>query len=196
MDYENLTDEQLVQLFKSGDEKAFEYLYKRYEKGIKGYARTFYLFGVGKEDLWQEGFLALYSATMKFDGEIAQRNGATFGTFAYSYIKYRMLGAVEKTRGNTGGADVTDESLESIPEDSPSPEEIYISHETKNELFEIIKQNLSEFEKSVFDLYVEDYKYTEIAAMLGVSPKTVDNALHRIKEKCKKSRVLRLLYGR
>jgi len=190
MDYNRTTDEKLAELFNAGDETAFETLYKRYEGVIKGFARTFYFFGGDTEDLWQEGFFALYSATKTFDKQKAEQTSTSFKTYAYSCIKFRMLNAVsaqstDKRKALNSTVSI-DESVETIVEEGASPEDIIISYERKNEITESIKEKLSDFEKSVFDLYIEGYTYTEIAEMLGVTPKSVDNALQRIKDKCKK----------
>ena len=40
-------------------------------------------------------------------------------------------------------------------------------------------------EKQVFELYMQDYDYREIAAKLGKTEKSVDNTLTRIKSKAK-----------
>jgi RNA polymerase sporulation-specific sigma factor len=42
---------------------------------------------------------------------------------------------------------------------------------------------LSDLEKSVLNLYMQDLKYVEIAKVLDREPKVVDNALTRIKTK-------------
>ena len=40
-------------------------------------------------------------------------------------------------------------------------------------------------EKQVFDLYMQDFDYKEIAAKLGKPEKSIDNTLTRIKAKAK-----------
>ena len=200
MEYNKLTDEKLVAYFRAGDEQAFETLYQRYENVIKGFARTFYFFGGAPEDLWQEGFFGLYSATKTFDEQKSKESNASFKTFACSCIKNRMANAVTKETSDKRKAMNNpvsiDENVESLPEMTVSPEDIIIGYERKNEITEKIKEELSDFERQVFDLYVEDYKYTEIADKLGVSAKSVDNALQRIKDKCKQSQLLRSLFTR
>lgn len=45
---------------------------------------------------------------------------------------------------------------------------------------------LSKGEKQVFNLFLEGYSYTEIAKLLELTPKQVDNAITRIKRKKEK----------
>jgi RNA polymerase sporulation-specific sigma factor len=46
-----------------------------------------------------------------------------------------------------------------------------------------IRQNLSEFEQKVVNLYVDGMNYQQIAKELEKTPKSIDNALQRIKKK-------------
>ncbi|HBH92822.1 MAG TPA: RNA polymerase subunit sigma-70, partial [Bacteroides sp.] len=46
---------------------------------------------------------------------------------------------------------------------------------------------LSEYEKQVLDLYIDGNDYVAIARLLNKQPKSVDNALQRIRSKIRKS---------
>jgi RNA polymerase, sigma 30 subunit, SigH len=48
--------------------------------------------------------------------------------------------------------------------------------------YELVRR-LSDLEKKVLDLYMQDLKYVQIAEVLGKEPKVIDNALTRIKTK-------------
>lgn len=184
MGYENYSDEMLINAFKDGDEAAFEALLKRYDRMVKGLARTVGFLVGDVEDLWQEGFLGLFIAAKKFDG--GNEKSASFKTFAYSCIKNKMLSAVTAENKDKNQQSVSiDEVIDYIYNDAATPEEIFIDEESKKEVTEKIKSKLSDFEIKVFDLLVQGYKYTEIADILRTTAKSVDNALSRIREKCK-----------
>ncbi|MDF2588059.1 MAG: hypothetical protein K0S41_1900, partial [Anaerocolumna sp.] len=51
--------------------------------------------------------------------------------------------------------------------------------------YELVR-HLSSFEKDVLDLYLNDYTYLQIADKLKKEPKSIDNALQRIKLKLNK----------
>ena len=68
---------------------------------------------------------------------------------------------------------------------SVSPEEILISRETARSMEEELEEMLSAFEKKVFRILLQGKGYVEIAEELEVPPKSVDNALQRIKKKMK-----------
>ena len=48
---------------------------------------------------------------------------------------------------------------------------------------EEIKERLSSFENQVLDAYLDGADYLQIAEMTGKQPKSIDNALQRIKNK-------------
>ena len=178
----NMTDEELVKLYKDGDEAAFEQLCERFKKLIVSFSRYYGFLCGDTEDLIQEGFLGLMNAARRYDG--TKENASSFGTFAYLCIRSKMRNAavgginnaqLAKNELSIEGIDIEDETV--------SPEEKLIEDETLKEKKEKILSRLSEFEKNVFELFLRGDNYVEIAEKLSVSPKSVDNALYRIKEK-------------
>ena len=69
--------------------------------------------------------------------------------------------------------------------DKMSPEESMLSQEKVDEILHEVNNKLSTFEKSVLKIYVDGYNYVEIAQKLKKEPKSIDNALNRIKIKLK-----------
>ncbi len=191
MDYLGQTDEKLVALHKKGDGLAFDELYARYLTVIRSLARTYFLVGGDEEDLCQEGLIGLFSAVNAYDGE--KEGSSSFKTFAYKCIKSRILNAISLSHADKHRALNDSVSIQEMTESDRegiilSPEDRVIGEETLNELTLAIKESLSNFEIQVFNLYVEGQKYTEIAKILNKSPKSVDNAIQRIKEKTKRLR--------
>ena len=66
------------------------------------------------------------------------------------------------------------------------PETSYLDKETADALYKNIKKNLSRFESEVFDAFVDGMTYVQIADKLGKTPKSIDNAIQRIKIKSEK----------
>ena len=58
-----------------------------------------------------------------------------------------------------------------------------ISREEFRERMDVLKGQLSGFEASVLRLYLNGLSYSEIAAEVNKSPKSVDNAVQRIRRK-------------
>ena len=71
-------------------------------------------------------------------------------------------------------------------EQETNPEELMVSQERARRIEENLEQELSDLEKRVLYLHLLGTDYKKIADLLDRSPKTVDNALQRIKRKTQK----------
>lgn len=183
-----LTDEELVKMFKNDFNGAFDELYSRYNTTIRSVARAYFLVGGDEEDLCQEGLIGLFSAVNGYDED--KLGSSSFKTYANKCIKSRIINAITRARADKHRALNDSVSIQEVIENESetcaySPEEKIIGEEGVKELINDIKLILSPFEQEVLDLYVVGEKYTEIAQKLGKSPKSVDNAIQRIKEKAK-----------
>ena len=188
-DLNDFSDEKLVQIYKEGNERAFEVLYKRYDRPIRALTHTFFLFGGDDDDLRQEGLFGLLSAVNHYDEN--KEGASSFKTFAYTCIRARILNAVNGEKTEKRKVGVYSVSIDDFFDDVEkaylvSPEDTVIGSETIREITAKIRKNLSPFEKKVFDFYLEGLSYIDIAKALDHSPKSVDNALQRIKEKSRK----------
>ena len=66
-----------------------------------------------------------------------------------------------------------------------SPEEVLIDRENTSRLEEELREQLSPLENEVLNLQILGLAYTQIAEILGKTPKQIDNARSRIKNKWK-----------
>ena len=191
IDFAELSDLQLQQMAVSGNREAEEVLVGRYMQLVRACSRPFFLAGGESEDLIQEGMFGLISAIRQFDPE----NGAAFHTFAEHCIKRRLLSAI-RSASRLKHFPLNDGlSLEQLSEDmsvpfaaipdyiQPSPEELVLARESKEELYSAFRDRLSGLEKKVLDLYLDGLSYQDIANRLGKDGKAVDNAVQRIRRK-------------
>lgn len=137
------------------------------------------------EDIFQEGMIGILSAvrTYKEDG------GASFRTYASVCTRHRIVSAVK--RASAGGRSVRSQNAVSIEDyefagGELSVEESLIVRERCGQLLSHIRRSLSEKERTVLRLFLSGLSYQEIAGKLGSSPKSVDNALQRVRQKLKK----------
>ena len=191
IDYASYTDLQLQQMAVSGEREAEEALAERYMQLVRACARPFFLAGGESEDLIQEGMFGLLSAIRQYDPD----NGASFHTFAEHCIKKRILSAI-RSASRLKHFPLNDGlSLEQLSEEAclsfaaipdffqPSPEELVLARENKEELYRAFRRQLSGLESKVLDLYLEGLSYQHIAQRLGKDIKAVDNAVQRIRRK-------------
>jgi len=195
--YDALSDEMLVKLSAEGDLIATEYILARYKNLVRSRARMYFLAGADKEDLIQEGMIGLFKAIRDFNGE----KTASFSGFAELCVKRQIITAVKTAtrqkhmplnsyvslsnpmyEGDSEGilAEVLPGGAET------DPEHLFISKENAEFLTEKMNQVLSPLEKSVLAFYVEGKSYQEIAQLMDKPPKSIDNALQRMKKKLEK----------
>ncbi|MBE5923551.1 MAG: RNA polymerase sporulation sigma factor SigH [Lachnospiraceae bacterium] len=192
--YDILTDEQLIDEIRNGNEEATEYLIKKYSPLVVKSTRTLFLIGADSEDLTQEGMIGLFKAIQSFK----QDNNASFFTFAQLCIKRQIYTAIKASNrekhsplnsyisiyASSGESDI--ELIENLEADrSSDPEHVILNKENVLRVNELLTSRLSKMEQAVLPMYLEGLSYNDIAAKLGKSTKSIDNAISRIREKLK-----------
>ena len=175
--YAEFSDEQLAAMAKNNDGQALLSLISRYICAVEARAKSFA--GGVYDDLIKEGLMGLMSAIKSYKPE----KDVKFSTYAMTCIKNRMISAFKKDKASL--EETVGEEEEPSHDPSDIPENIVLEKERMNEIFEKIYSALSELEWHVFQLYLSGLAYNQIALKLGVSVKTVDNAMQRVRRKLK-----------
>ncbi len=175
----DLTDAELIALFRNGDQTAFQQLAVRYMFVIRRKSADLFDKGVEADDLLQEGFLALHSAVNTYN----ETSGASFGTYAGVCIRNRLVSAVR-----SAGLKKNNVCTQPLSDDIPfptdrEPENALIIKEDLDKLLQYIRNSLSPAELQVLSLYLDGKSYDEISAALGISRKSCDNAMQRVRRK-------------
>ena len=197
--YDRMTDEQLLCDYKNGNQEIMDYLMVKYKSMVRKKARAMYLLGGENEDLIQEGMIGLIKAVRDFD--VTQKT--SFSSFAELCVSRQMYSAIEASNrkkhlplnsyvslyedseevGEGRSLPLID-TIESSKENDP--EVLYFGKEYTEAFAEQLKELLSPLENHVLYLHLMGTDYRTIAELLGKSPKSVDNALQRIKTKAQK----------
>lgn len=197
--YDRMTDEQLLCDYKNGNQEIMDYLMVKYKSMVRKKARAMYLLGGENEDLIQEGMIGLIKAVRDFD--VTQKT--SFSSFAELCVSRQMYSAIEASNrkkhlplnsyvslyedseqvGEGRSLPLID-TIESSKENDP--EVLYFGKEYTEAFAEQLKELLSPLENHVLSLHLMGTDYRTIAELLGKSPKSVDNALQRIKTKAQK----------
>jgi len=196
IEYENFTEQELIEKIREGDEKAEKYLYTRYCHVVKRIVSSFFIIGGDNDDLFQEAMIGLVNAVNKYNCNINNN----FRYFAELCIRRQIISAVRKSRGYEKNLlnnsislyDYTDSEhkdnflYKRIGEDSLNPENVIIIKEEISFYNEVKTKVLSNFEKAVLAEYEDEKTYEEISIALKKDLKSIDNALQRIKKKINK----------
>ena len=195
MDLKQCSDEELIVRYRDGDTDAMDFIFERYKHLVRKKAKAMFLAGGDNDDLIQEGMIGLYKAIRDYNTD----REASFATFASMCINRQMITAVAASNRkknmplNTyvsydmpaGGDEDSDMRLVDILQSQTelNPEKLLIDKEHNWDLKSRLKEVLSTFEQQVLTYYLEGMDYTAIAKKMQKPPKSVDNALQRIRSK-------------
>ena len=179
---ENLSDNQLVELINGGDYKYLQQLINRFMPYIISVASRYNASALDTEDFIQEGVLAIFSAVKTYDA-----TKASFKTFVCLCINRAMSSALSRAVGSA--KHIPENLISPIDDielaDTSDPEKILIEKEAISNLESSIKKDLSKLEYDVLVEFLNGKSYADIADTLGITTKSVDNALRRIRAKIK-----------
>ena len=191
------SEEEIVEAAKKGNKRAQELIISKYENFVKSKAKSYFLIGADKEDIYQEGMIGLYKAIRDFNRE----KSTSFRAFAELCITRQIITAIKTaTRqkhiplntyislNKPVSEEESDRTLLDIISSikTTDPEELIISQEQKAFMEEEINKVLSDLEIQVLQSYLEGKSYQEIACDLDRHSKSIDNALQRVKKKLEK----------
>lgn len=195
----NISDNELFLLALEENEEAKNALYEKYKYIIDiiitKYSKIAYQVGIERKDLYSEGLLGFSDALVCYN----QDKPASIATFITLCVERRILRQVRKAGREKNKVNIEAFSLDYIYEKFGIPLIEVISDDNKydplsnitleesyQELLKNIKEELSDFEYSVFSLMANGFDYNQIADILDKSPKQVDNTIQRLKVKVKK----------
>ncbi|MBE6022914.1 MAG: RNA polymerase sporulation sigma factor SigH [Cellulosilyticum sp.] len=196
--FETLSDEALIILYRDGVNGAIDVLVQRYKKLVRNRIKVNFFVGADKEDLIQEGMIGLFKAICDYNPD----KEASFKSFATLCITRQISTAFKAVTRQKHiplnrsislsipihkSSDDEDEGVTLMDviknNESLTPEDEVISKENVEDINDYIDKVLSRLEIQVVHLYMEGKNYREIAEILDKSPKSIDNALQRIKKK-------------
>lgn len=194
MDLEPMSDEDLVELVRQGDDEALEHLINKYKNFVRAKARSYFLIGADREDIVQEGMIGLYKSIRDFrDDKLA-----SFKAFAELCITRQIITAIKTATRQKHIPLNSYVSLDKPIYDEDSdrtlldvicgsrvtdPEELIINQEEFDDIEVRMGEILSDLERKVLMLYLDGRSYQEIAVDLKRHVKSIDNALQRVKRK-------------
>ena len=197
MEFEKMSENDIINLAQNKEDSAMEYLLEKYKPLVRQKTRKLFLIDGDKDDLIQEGMIGLFKAVR--DYQVGK--DAAFRTFADLCISRQLYSAIKKSNRlknqplnsyisiysdefNDADELVGDRTVISSGNDNiANPEAIVIDRESAVDMQNKMFDKLSKMERKVLKRYLEGMTYQEIATDMEKSPKSIDNALQRIKGK-------------
>lgn len=201
LDYNNMSDEELINSIRADDKKALEFLICKYKDLVNSKVNKYFIIGAEKEDIIQEGLIGLYKAIKDYKED--KQN--SFKSFANLCIERQLITAIKSSNrqkhmplnsylslnmpayeDSDGSADtevmeILDANIIEDPLDTITKKEYMSNVES------VIDTSLSDFEKKVLNRYIQGESYVKIAQKLDAPVKSVDNAIQRIRKKTVKN---------
>mgnify|MGYP003291634014 FL=1 len=164
------------------DRYAVDALILRFFRLISIKAQIFSSDVADADDLRQEGLMGLMRAITSYNPKKAVK----FSTYAEVCIVNSMKSYAAKCSNKSYETVSLDDIGIDAPSQEKNPESIYVDKEFFSELWRIIDNELSDLERQVFIFFIQGDGYHQISAELGISEKSVDNALQRARGKIRK----------
>lgn len=189
--YQELSDEQLIEALRAGDNNIMDYILTKYKPLVLGKANAMYLIGGDTDDLIQEGMIGLFKAIRDYRND----KETSFFHFAELCVNRQIYSAVEASNRKkhvplntyisfySQNGEEGKSLAETLPDVMDNPEQMVIAQESLRLFWADVKRRLSTMECEVLDEYLSGLNYRQIAEKMGKSPKAIDNALSRIKSK-------------
>ncbi len=176
-----LSEEELVKLIKYDDNnEALSILLSIYKPFIINKIRSFPFNEFDFDDVYQECVIGLYNIIFDYI-----QDKSSFRTFASVCIN-RIL--ISLFRGKSNKCRIPHDSIVDFDEsniscDFDTPEVILERYDNYENLLNKAREQLSPLELSVLMKLADGLSYAEISKTIGVSVKSVDNAVQRIRKK-------------
>src|SRR6056297_3616292 len=193
-------EEEIIEMAQAGNDLAIEYLIDQNMDIVYAKARFFFIKGLDRDDVIQEGRVGLYKAIRDFK----ENKGASFRGFSQLCVHRQLVSAIKKANrqkhmplNNSTSIDNTldyDNEKgrsfnEILPDKKVNLEESFANKELLKMIMEDMANELTELEHDVFLEYLQSKSYAEISRILDINLKTVDNALQRARKKMERIKI-------
>lgn len=175
----------IIQAALAGEEKAYEFLLNRYQRGVYNIIYQMIKNREETEDLVQETFIKAFKALESYNDRYA------FSTWLYKIAYNNCIDSIRKKKIRTYPIDkpiVTKEGTinQEIRDESTSPEKDLLYSEKKTLIQKSIDQLPIKYQQIIHLRHREDKSYEEISQILNIPLGTVKARMFRAREILKK----------
>ena len=169
----DLSDDELITMYRDGDAEAFETLFDRYRNSVYNFARKMLEDSAGAEDVFQESFLAVARAARRYEPR------GHFRVWLMRIVRNRCLNWIQSARVRRAAVAEGDLKIIESASREPSPADLAETNETATLVRKAIG-SLPERQREAIVLYAfEKMAYREIGEVLDTPVNTVKTLIHR-----------------
>ncbi len=173
---EDLSDRELMVMFKHGRREAFEVLFARYRDHVWSYLRRLLADRTSAEDLTQDVFLAVIRSRETYQPE------APFAAWLFRIATNAARSHLRRARGSTMQSLPDDESDVRREPDPELPHDVAYGHELNSALEHAVRQLPDALREAFLMHQVHQLADGDIAQALDVAPASVRVYLHRARQ--------------
>jgi len=190
-----LNDNELLYLYRQGDEEALTLLIEKYRRIMAAYARSYahcVKTSCEVNDIYQVSLIALYKAVESYKENMGCKFGSYFKVVmeraVYNYMRHvysdicranRDAISTDQMVNDHEGIYIID-TIASAPKHFGNPVWSFEIKEVMDDINEVV-QCFSKHEQHIFRLWEKGFTYREISVLVNESEKKIDNILYKIK---------------
>jgi RNA polymerase sigma-70 factor, ECF subfamily len=189
VDYSKLTDQQVVELARTGRETAFRELIGRYQRPVFSLIYRIVRDRERAEDLAQDTFIKVLNALGRYDPSYK------FSSWIFKIAHNTALDQLRKKQPETLSLDGSPHARTSVEaaasavtpaSDEQTPEEYTLNRELGSEIERALGELRTEYRTAIVLVHVEGRPYEEVAQIMDVPLGTVKTYIHRGRNELKK----------
>jgi len=179
--FEKLSDAELLERYKEGDEGAFREIVNRYRNSLYAFLKQFLNQADLVEDVFQETFLQLFTSRESFDPARPLR------PWLFTIAANKAKDALRKSQRTSAvpigtmaeGEDMSfDEVLNALTSDTTVPYDEVERNETAEQVSDIIANMPENLREILILAYFQRFSYKQMAQVLSIPIGTVKSRLH------------------
>ena len=137
------------------------------DKLVRILARKYATANYSEEDLFQEGILALMKAEMTYKKEV----GVKFETYASRVITNRFIDLSRKQH-----------DIDAVLNNDETASDFSLDDQVNLiEIKKVLAENVTEFDRAIFNSYIEGFSYEEMGKIFELPRKKIDNTVQKVK---------------
>ena len=170
----------LIESAKLGDDASFGVLLNKYESLLLSLSKKYSDMCPEPlredEDFLQEAKIAFFRAIQTYNVE----KNITFGAYAKTCIRNKLISCIRTMTSKKRKKSLKNEDKSSYRDVA---QESVVFKEQKEIIYSLAQNNLSQYERKIFGMYLSGCRAKEISKKIGKDEKSVNNAIYRIKSK-------------
>ena len=179
--FEKLTDAELLERYREGDEEAFRELVNRYRNSLYAFLKHFLNQADLVEDVFQETFLQLFTSQESFDPSRPLR------PWLFTIAANKAKDALRKSQRTsavpigtmTDDEDMSfEEVLNDLTSDTAVPYDEVARNETAEQVGDVIANMPEKLREILVLAYFNRFSYKQMASILSIPMGTVKSRLH------------------